>query len=57
MAHLLFIILEWPLDPFLVRESDCKLNFIPLKHLFFIFYLHVPPTPFLHSVRFLTCGC
>ena len=25
--------LEWPLDPFLVRESDRKLNFIRLKHL------------------------
>ena len=30
--------MEWPLDPFLVRENDCKLNFVPLKHLF-IFYL------------------
>ena len=42
----LFIILEWPLDPFLVREGDRKLNFIPLKHLFFTYDLHVPPVPF-----------
>ena len=43
----LFIILEWPLDPFLVREGDHKLNFIPLKHLLFFAYgLHIPPVPF-----------
>ena len=42
----LFIILEWPLDPFLVREGDRKLNFIPLKHLFFTYDLHVPPVSF-----------
>ena len=53
----LFIILEWPLDPFLVREGDRKLNFIPLKHLFFTYDLHVSPVPFLRSVRFLVWGC
>ena len=42
----LFIILEWPLDPFLVREGDHKLNFIPFKHLFFTYDLHVPLVPF-----------
>ena len=40
------ITLEWPLDPFLVREGDHKLNFIPLKYLFFTYDLHVPPVPF-----------
>ena len=53
----LFIMLEWSLDPFLVREGDRKLNFIPLKHLFFTYDLHVPPVPFYCSVRFLACGC
>ena len=42
----LFIILEWPLDPFLVREGDRKLNFIPLKHLFLTYDLLVPSAPF-----------
>ena len=42
----LFIILERPLDPLLVREGDRKINFIPLKHLFFTYDLRVPPVPF-----------
>ena len=42
----LFVILESPLDPFLVGESDHKLNFIPLENLFFTYDLHVPPAPF-----------
>ena len=33
-------------DPFLVREGDCKLNFIPLKHLIFTYDSNVPPAPF-----------
>ena len=37
MAQLLFITLEWPLDPFLVRESDHKLNFIPLNMYIYLF--------------------
>ena len=53
----LFIMLEWPLDPFLVREGDRKLNFVPLKHLFFTYNSRVPPVPFLRSVRVLACGC
>ena len=42
----LFIILEWPLDPFLVRAGDRKLNFIPLNHLFFTYDLKVLPASF-----------
>ena len=42
----LFIILEWLLDPVLVREGDRKLNFISSKHLFFTYDLPVPPVPF-----------
>ena len=39
----LFVILEWSLDPFLVRECDHKLNFIPLKHysLLMIYMFHL----------------
>ena len=38
MAQLL-IIIEWPLDPFLVREGDRKLNFIPLKLMIYVFHM------------------
>ena len=49
MAQLL-IILELQLDPFLVREGDRKLNFIPLKHLFFTYDLHVSFDDIIMSV-------